>query len=483
MLAAGTFLFLRWMKGSDTTARIYFLKAVNTTLEGAINRALQVTLEQHLVKPAGHGSVEKFQRFQDELACLLEASDSVQDLHSPNSCPSITDHRSWATYASLICNGLDSKRLLLIGPSLTFGLHNHILSSISRIFPTSPSHPCLGPEFCTFHHICFSPSVPSSQHDHLTIAKKLDRHLKPPSPRDLFLTHSSLMSYIQSSSLYPGHNRDDLVYTTAMVDPGSGVRVKEVFWLGPARRADLIVLNRGPIQAPAWTYDGSSVGNWSFVDSLPYLPLLATLRLVNRPRRDLRALSIMNAAMTVTITKFIPEVLQTLQVLRSDTGVRLKPIIWHGSLYRFRRSQCEYSRDDAEVGKRAEEYLATILERRSEKNVAGNRQTEDPWGLYHDTQGNLFHFSEARSYNEPGTVYMQERILQSLLPHWNITFLPLDVSLKSSTKSNSNTGRGEQPKGRRHCAECCREEESAVGEKFLAVLGFLLDKSRSELGG
>jgi hypothetical protein len=400
MLAAGIFLFLRWMKGSDTTVRIYFLKAVNMTLEGAINHALQITLENHLVKPAGHGFVEKFQSFQDELACLLEAGDSVQGLHSPNSCPPVTDHRSLTTYASLICNGLDSKRLLLIGPSFTFSLHNHILSHISRVSPTSPSHTCLGPEFCTFHQICLSPSMSSSQYDQLTIAKKLDRHLKPPSPRDLFLTHSSLMSYIQSSSLYPGHNRDDLAYTTPMVDPGNGVRVKEVFWLGPARRADLIVLNRGPIPAPTWTYDGSSVGNWSFVDSLSYLPPLATLGLVKRPRRDLRALSIINAAMTVTITKFISEVLQTLHVLRSDTGVRLKPIIWHGSLYRFRGSRCEDLRDDAEVGNRAEEYLATILERTSEKNVAGDRQTEDPWGLYHDTQGKFFHSSEARSHNE-----------------------------------------------------------------------------------
>jgi hypothetical protein len=80
-------------------------------------------------------------------------------------------------------------------------------------------------------------------------------------------------------------------------------------------------------------------------------------------------------------------------------------------------------------------------------------------------------------------VYMQERILQSLLPQWNITFLPLDVSLNSLTKSKSNTGRGELPKGRRQSAECYQEEESTVGEKFLGGLGFLLDKSRSELGG
>jgi len=100
--------------------------------------------------------------------------------------------------------------------------------------PMLPSHTCLGPEFCTFHQICLLSSMSSSQNDQFTIAKKLDRHVrKPPSPKVLFLTHPSLMSYIQSSLLYPGHNRDNLAYTMLIVDPRNGVRVKEVFWLGP----------------------------------------------------------------------------------------------------------------------------------------------------------------------------------------------------------------------------------------------------------
>jgi hypothetical protein len=90
LLAAGTFFVLRLI---SYTTRIY-LEAVNPTLEGAINYALQVTLEKHFVKPAGHRSVEKFRSFQDKLVCLLEAGNNVQNLHSEllNSCPPITDH-------------------------------------------------------------------------------------------------------------------------------------------------------------------------------------------------------------------------------------------------------------------------------------------------------------------------------------------------------------------------------------------------------
>jgi hypothetical protein len=105
-------------------------------------------------------------------------------------------------------------------------------------------------------------------------------------------------------------------------------------------------------------------------------------------RKHLRTLSIMNAAMAVTRTKFLPEVLRTLHVLRSDAGIKLKPIVWHGSSYRFRRRQCEDTiiGGNEDSGIRVEEYLAAILEGEN-KNATDVRQLDDPWGLYHDTQG------------------------------------------------------------------------------------------------
>jgi hypothetical protein len=198
------------------------------------------------------------------------------------------------------------------------------------------------------------------------------------------------MQYAQSWSLYPGLDKDDLAYTTPTVDHSNRVRVKEVYWLGSARRADLIVLNRGPIPAPAWTYDGSVTGNWSFVHCLPYLIPLASFVPRSKSPDDLKTLSIMNAAMSVTISKFLPEVLRTLRVLRSDAGIKLKTIIWHGSLYRFRRGQREDSTDGFATGARAEEYFSAILEKWSKNHTTGGGNEEDFWNLYYDTQGTLF---------------------------------------------------------------------------------------------
>jgi hypothetical protein len=475
-LVLGILLVFGWFKGSQDsilTTRTNFFNAINATLEDAINHALIAIPENHPVKPVGYGSVSQFQSFQDEPLCLLEAGNSVKGTHSRNSCSSLTKHHALATHVSSICNNLGSKRLLLLGPSLTFTLHNHLLSHVSRISPNSPPHTCLGPEFCTFHHICVSSSQ-SSQPEGLVVSKTLDRHLKPPSPRDLLLTHSSLVHYIQSSSLYSGSNKEDLAYTAPTVDSWNGVRIKEAYWLGPARRADLIVLNRGPIPAPAWTYDGSVLGNWTFADRLPYLPSVAQLRLARKHREDLRIFSVINAAITATLAKFVPEVLQTLYVLRSDDGIRMKPIIWHGSSYRFRVDLCEHSRN-VEEGISAEEYFTRILERTNEKHVAVDRREENLWGLYHDTQGTyVFLSSQGRPCNMD-TVYMQERILQAILPQWNIIFLPLDVGITSLAKADNASGGPQERRGQK-CTRCCREEDRAIGSTFLGGLGYALHK-------
>ncbi|KAG7449762.1 uncharacterized protein BT62DRAFT_928496 [Guyanagaster necrorhizus] len=52
------------------------------------------------------------------------------------------------------------------------------------------------------------------------------------------------------------------------IGPLTGVRIHDTFWLCQARKADVILMNRGPIPAPAWTYDGTLRGNWSYIDCL-----------------------------------------------------------------------------------------------------------------------------------------------------------------------------------------------------------------------
>ncbi|KAK0494794.1 hypothetical protein EDD18DRAFT_1106676 [Armillaria luteobubalina] len=194
---------------------------------------------------------------------------------------------------------------------------------------------------------------------------------KSPSGRELTESRSSIVRYIMSTSLYLSSNKSDARYTLPYVNPLNGVRIHDTFWLHQARKADVILMNRGPIPAPAWTYDGTPQGNWSYIDCL-HLNGSATVGFTTR--LDTR-LQILNAALHATLTQFLPELHQTLRTIYTDQDIRRRRNlwIWHGSV------QCN------------EDFSAS-----------------DPWSLYHDAQ-----------------VYMHNYILPKILPYYGILFLPL----------------------------------------------------------
>lgn len=305
---------------------------------------------------------EKLSQLQHDLKCTFSAQNDT-------SCP--PQNHSLQPYSSSLCSKLASKRIMFLGSSQTFTLHKHLLSYISQQTPKASPHTCLGPEFCTFHHICLNQteSLATSMH-------KTDRRIKPPSPRDLFFTNSSLMHYVQSSSLYPGLNAQDPRYNYPEIDPSTDVRMSDLYWLGPARRADIILLNRGPLPAPSWTYDGSYLGNWTFLASMPS-------HIETQKRRDYQ---ILNAALHVTLTRFLPEVLNSLQMIRKATSTST-PIIWHGS-----RRQLSWRCTHAQANQ--QESINTTLP--LNQDLAG----VDPWSLYHDNQGTLFHPIPSYPYNQ-----------------------------------------------------------------------------------
>ena len=108
-------------------------------------------------------------------------------------------------------------------------------------------------------------------------------------------------------------------------------------------------------------------------------------------------------------------------------------------------------------------YLAGVLD--------GGK--DDPWDIYHDTQGTSPFLPNDHLYKCRGIVYLQERILRLLLPHWDIIFLPLDIASTDQTSDIETPG----PTGglERPCDRCCREEARMTRDNFLGGLGFILD--------
>ncbi|TFK55251.1 hypothetical protein OE88DRAFT_1019556 [Heliocybe sulcata] len=260
--------------------------------------------------------------------------------------------------ASEICSAFRSKSILFVGPETTYHLHTLLLASLLD------QSSCYGPSTCTFHHIC-QPHAPAQATE-----RGRQRYTFPPTPQDLLDTGSSIIRFSLSSSLYDGKSQDEWIYAEPSVDPQTGIRIRETWWKDKAGRADVIVLHRAPEPAPAWTYDGSGSGNWSLLDANTLAldsgsgedMFRELLRGVPIKAEDPRNEKIVKAALIVTLTRYLPSVLQTLASLRSAKAIKEKLIFWH-----------EGWLADARIAVRRTDGLKDL--------------PIDPWTLYHNVQG------------------------------------------------------------------------------------------------
>jgi hypothetical protein len=255
-----------------------------------------------------------------------------------------------------LCALFAGQTVLFVGPEATYHLHNLLLHALSnRSFPST----CLGAEFCTWHHICHpsSSSFPTTDNE---------RFKQPPSRSRLISTRTALIRYVLSHTLHASANLNRPRYTHPFVDPNTGVRMKDGYWIGRAKSTGVqsIVLGRAPVPAPAWTYDGQR-GNWSFVDSLP-------TTLSSCSSKNCR---IVNAAIHATLTEYLPSILRTISTIKHDWRIKNKNIIWHGSWY---MRDCSSLHEDGRVSL-DEDYL------RHQISLKG--LVDDPWNLYYNAQG------------------------------------------------------------------------------------------------
>ncbi|KAK0195796.1 hypothetical protein F5146DRAFT_975585 [Armillaria mellea] len=319
----------------------------------AIEHALASAIPDYLPSP----NVKKgdlVNKIQEVLLCGLETGERARVKaveHVRQFRGSVPSSPLNCAFTSLtvkdLCALHVANRITFVGPELTYHLHLlwlHALSSYEH-----RSHPCRGQEFCTFHHICELPFNRTGAVEKM-IDNRDQRFQKSPSGRELVESGSSIVRYIMSSSLYLSSNKKDTRYTLPYVNPLTGVRIRDAFWLHQAQKADVILMNRGPIPAPAWTYDGTPHGNWSYVDCL-HLNGSAIVGSTSRLDTRVRMLS---AALHATLTQFLPELHQMLWTIYTNQDIRRRRNlwIWHGSV------QCN------------KDFSAS-----------------DPWSLYHDAQG------------------------------------------------------------------------------------------------
>lgn len=270
--------------------------------------------------------------------------------------------------AAELCTLLSAKNILLVGPETTFYLHSLWLHALGKL--DNRQFPCFGPEFCTFHHIC---QHQSKTPEAVTIDNGDGRFQKPPRQQDLISSGTSLLRYVLSTSLHTSKDPRDPAYIRPVVDPATGVRVRNNYWNPHARKADVIILNRGPLPAPAWTYnDGDSGGNWSFVDQL-YLNK-STIYL---NENNSLATRVINAALHTTLVSFLPSTIRSLLSLREDRIFRQKIIIWHGSWYL--QPLCTVKRN---LSKHSLLIGGSLYPFSPQTSSA-----IDPWSLYYNAQG------------------------------------------------------------------------------------------------
>lgn len=332
------------------------------------------------------------------------------------------------TLRAQACQILRGKSLLLVGPHETlYQLHSYLLTVLhpdpilsSTIAPTKrPS--CPGGTLshsCPSHPLCHpSAKSPLQSSSHSGSGSGSDTNYDSDFPtladaRSTNSSGSSLLRFLNSGNLNPSETQEDVRPSVPSVDPRTGVRVIDSRWVryAASSKADILVLNRGPLPAPAWSYN-KNASQWR------NLTWLTTLRALEQkhaePLSDLFAdvLSrldhhhdvesdhlllppsglaepdttklVIDAALHSTISTFLPSLLSTLSRLHEHAGHRpilgtKKPVLWYGSW--FLPVSC------------APDSLSVFSSESDPRHILAQLLTQaeamnNPWSAYYNAQG------------------------------------------------------------------------------------------------
>lgn len=325
-------------------------------------------------------------------SCFLSHS-AIDATSTPPVLPSIVppsdDAQIWHNMSgsrikpiSCLCSFLAGKRLTMVGGEHIYRFHNLLLNHQKKT--EGKRFQCLGKEFCTHHHLCLR-----TTRNNPVLKEELLRYISSPSVEELVQTGSSLANYVLSDTLLALPSPEAPEYSVPYIHAFSGVRSRETYWLGSARKADILILGRGPFSAPPSTY----TGNWSLLSDVPlytgsYHTKIPSTASIPNP------LQIVDAAVHATLSVFLPEILHTLDALRANSCFnKKKKVIWLANQPRFPGNshyqtnvfvrtyspQGEFSPSDPK---------AVLL--RCLAVISTGEHLEDPWTFYYNIQGMSF---------------------------------------------------------------------------------------------
>ena len=356
------------------------------------------------------------------------------------------------TLRAQACQILRGKSVFLVGPHETlYQLHSYLLTVLhpdsipgSTIAPTvrpscpggslsysCPSHPLChptkSPPQSSFHPGSGSVSGSGAAYDYESPdALAADSDIRRSTTNSSSSSSSSLLRFFNSGNLNASPTQEDarLGGVVPFIDPRTGARViADSRWVryAASSKADILVLNRGPLPAPTWSYNNKH-GAASPAHNLTWLTTLRALEQKHaEPLSDLFAavLSrldldldyhdddhlmpmlpfssssssaepdttklVINAALHSTISTFLPWLLSTLNRLREHTGHRpilgtqKKLVLWYGSWF-LPVSCSPHSLSVFSSGSSDPRHLLAQLLTQAEA-------MDNPWSAYYNAQG------------------------------------------------------------------------------------------------
>jgi hypothetical protein len=355
----------------------------------------------------------------------------------------------------IICSRLKGRTMILLGDHVQYTLHNLLLNSLHHAHTDCP-----GAQYCNWHTICATDKSDTS----------LSRKMPAPHVHPGF----GVLRFVWSTTLYSSTNPYEPRFNYPYVSPATGVREMETSWYPWTRLSDLIILSKGPISAPAKSYASRGATGTFYLGkssgtSGRYTRLFEHLIPERVPPSHRKVAAgvheILNAAVRATFSHWLPSLLSTLVLLRSEPNTKQKLIVWRGEW--FVQPGCDLSPDIRKLSWESligwESAKATVT---------------DPWSLFHNSQG-LIILSSPETNFTLNTVYLQSRILQLLLPHFGIFYLPHEMHLAPFRAGFARSAGDVTPDGKSGKKWDCMKYQFpspglAIEDAFLSGLAYIL---------